>query len=107
MFLIYSDVPWGDDGETCKYDATTTPATAVVMGFETLPHNDLDSVMYHLANVGNIFIKGIIHIIFVTIHAKMTICNFILFLLSSSIYKFGLYVWVSDCLFVSNKCQNG
>ncbi|XP_023347981.1 cysteine protease RD19A isoform X2 [Eurytemora carolleeae] len=47
-----SDVPWGDDGETCKYDATTTPATAVVMGFETLPHNDLDSVMYHLANVG-------------------------------------------------------
>lgn len=47
-----SDVPWGDDGETCLYDATTTPATAVVMGFETLPHNDLDSVMYHLANIG-------------------------------------------------------
>lgn len=55
--MIYSDVPWGDDGETCLYDATTTPATAVVMGFETLPHNDLDSVMYHLANIGNTMIS--------------------------------------------------
>jgi len=27
--------------------------------------------------------------------------------LSKSIYKFGLSVWVSVCLFVSNKRQNG
>ena len=45
--------PWGTgDDETCNFDARTTEPTAIVMGYETLPHNDMLAVMDHLANKG-------------------------------------------------------
>ena len=45
--------PWGDgDDEVCKFDARTTDSSVMVMGWETLPHNDMLAVMEHLANKG-------------------------------------------------------
>jgi len=36
----------------CDYDARSTPASVMTLGFETLPHNDQLAVMAHLANKG-------------------------------------------------------
>lgn len=52
-FLLDSGDPWGaGDDEVCKFDATKTDVTAMTMGFETIPHNDMEAAMEHLANVG-------------------------------------------------------
>lgn len=54
-FLLNSGDPWGaGDDEICKFDATKTDVTAMTMGFETLPHNDMEAAMEHLANVGEL-----------------------------------------------------
>ena len=51
--------PWGEgDDQVCNFDATTTGASVMVMGWETLPHNDMLAVMEHLANKG----KSISHL---------------------------------------------
>jgi len=42
----------GANDDICKFDARTTEASVMVMGWETLPHNDMLSVMDHLANKG-------------------------------------------------------
>ena len=51
-----SDYPYtsGQTGETgeCMYDAESQTAAAYVRGYVTLPHNDLDAVMNHIANIG-------------------------------------------------------
>ena len=43
----------GANDDICKFDARTTEASVMVMGWETLPHNDMLTVMDHLANKGN------------------------------------------------------
>ena len=43
----------GSNDDICKFDARQTEASVMVMGWETLPHNDMLSVMDHLANKGN------------------------------------------------------
>lgn len=51
-----SDYPYtsGETGETgeCMYDAESQTAAVYVRGYETLPHNDLDAVMNHIATIG-------------------------------------------------------
>jgi len=47
----YTSGTFGATGD-CKYDATNTSPTATLRGYETLPRNDYESVMNHLANVG-------------------------------------------------------
>merc|ERR1739838_912642 len=42
----------GGNDDVCEFDATTTDATVMTMGFETLPHNDAAALMDHLANMG-------------------------------------------------------
>ena len=45
--------PWGDgDDQVCNFDARTTDSSVTVMGWETLPHNDMLALMDHLANKG-------------------------------------------------------
>ena len=44
---------FGSNDDICKFDARTTEASVMVMGWETLPHNDMLAVMDHLANKGN------------------------------------------------------
>jgi hypothetical protein len=49
--------PWGaGDDEICRFDGNKQDVTVMVMGFETLPHNELDAAMEHLANVGKLFL---------------------------------------------------
>merc|ERR1711990_1420820 len=42
----------GGNDDVCEFDATTTDATVMTMGFETLPHNDAAALMDHLATEG-------------------------------------------------------
>jgi len=42
----------GGNDDVCEFDATTTDATVMTMGFETLPHNDAAALMNHLATAG-------------------------------------------------------
>jgi len=42
----------GGNDDHCDFDATTTDAAVMTMGFETLPHNDAAALMSHLANKG-------------------------------------------------------
>merc|ERR1712110_738401 len=42
----------GGNDDVCEFDATTTDATVMTMGFETLPHNDAAALMNHLATQG-------------------------------------------------------
>merc|ERR550539_2042864 len=42
----------GSNDDICKFDARKTESSVMVMGWETLPHNDMLSVMDHLANKG-------------------------------------------------------
>merc|ERR1712210_30769 len=42
----------GGNDDVCEFDATTTDATVMTMGFETLPHNDAAALMNHLATKG-------------------------------------------------------
>ena len=45
--------PWGTgDDQVCNFDARQTEVSVMTMGWETLPHNDMLSVMDHLANKG-------------------------------------------------------
>ena len=45
--------PWGiGDDQVCNFDATNTDASVMVMGWETLPHNDMLALMDHLAKKG-------------------------------------------------------
>ena len=44
---------FGSNDDICKFDARKTEASVTVMGWETLPHNDMLAVMDHLANKGN------------------------------------------------------
>jgi hypothetical protein len=34
------------------FDGNTQDVSVMVMGFETLPHNEMEPVMEHLANIG-------------------------------------------------------
>ena len=56
------DYPYtsGHTGRTgdCKYDAESQTAGVYVRGYETLPHNDYNAVMNHIANVGPLAIAG-------------------------------------------------
>ena len=46
--------PWGTgDDQICNFDARQTDVSVMTMGWETLPHNDMLSVMDHLANKGD------------------------------------------------------
>ena len=49
---------FGSNDDICKFDARKTEASVMVMGWETLPHNDMLAVMEHLANKG----KSISHL---------------------------------------------
>merc|ERR1712228_918365 len=42
----------GGNDDVCEFDATTTDATVMTMGFETLPRNDAAALMNHLATEG-------------------------------------------------------
>jgi len=42
----------GANDDVCKFDARQTDVSVMTMGWATLPHNDMLSVMDHLANVG-------------------------------------------------------
>merc|ERR1711936_821077 len=42
----------GGNDDVCEFDATTTDAAVMTMGFETLPHNDAAALMNHLATKG-------------------------------------------------------
>lgn len=42
----------GGNDDVCEFDATTTDATVMTMGFKTLPHNDAAALMNHLATEG-------------------------------------------------------
>jgi cathepsin L len=42
----------GGNDDVCEFDATTTDATVMTMGFETLPRNDAAALMSHLATEG-------------------------------------------------------
>merc|ERR1712107_920923 len=42
----------GGNDDVCEFDATTTDATVMTLGFETLPHNDAAALMNHLATKG-------------------------------------------------------
>jgi len=45
--------PWGaGDDQKCKFNGNTQDVSVMVMGFETLPHNEYEAAMEHLANVG-------------------------------------------------------
>ena len=44
----------GGNDDHCDFDATTTDAAVMTMGFETLPHNDAAALMSHLANKGEL-----------------------------------------------------
>merc|ERR1712066_1029894 len=54
--ITESDYPYesghGSNDDICKFDARTTEASVMVMGWETLPHNDMLALMDHLANKG-------------------------------------------------------
>ena len=56
-----SDYPYtsGTTGETgeCKYDAESQEAAVYVRGQETLPHNDYNAVINHIATVGPLAIS--------------------------------------------------
>ena len=53
QFLLCSGDPWGaGDDEICRFDGNKQDVTVMVMGFETLPHNEMEPAMEHLANVG-------------------------------------------------------
>ena len=43
---------YGANDDVCKFDARQTDVSVMTMGWETLPHNDMLSVMDHLANKG-------------------------------------------------------
>lgn len=47
----YTSGTTGETGE-CMYDAESQTAAVYVRGYETLPHNSLEAVMNHIANVG-------------------------------------------------------
>ena len=40
------------ESETCVYDAASMDAAVYVRGYETLPHNDHDALINHIAFVG-------------------------------------------------------
>merc|ERR1711951_150110 len=42
----------GGNDDVCEFDATTTDAVVMTMGFETLPRNDAAALMNHLATKG-------------------------------------------------------
>jgi len=46
------DYPYTATTGTCDYDANSMDAMATLRGYETLPRNDYESVMNHLATVG-------------------------------------------------------
>merc|ERR1711936_1241745 len=46
----------GGNDDVCEFDATTTDATVMTMGFETLPHNDAAALMNHLATKGHLWL---------------------------------------------------
>ena len=52
-YLLGSGEPWGaGDDEKCMFNGNTQDVSVMVMGFETLPHNEYEAAMDHLANVG-------------------------------------------------------
>ncbi len=49
----FSGDPWGaGDDEKCMFNGNTQDVSVMVMGFETLPHNEYEAALEHLANVG-------------------------------------------------------
>ena len=56
QYLREADYPYtsGTTGKTgeCKYNAESQEAAVYVRGYETLPHNNYDAVINHIANVG-------------------------------------------------------
>jgi hypothetical protein len=53
VIFLNSGDPWGaGDDEKCMFDGNTQDVSVMVMGFETLPHNEMEPVMEHLANIG-------------------------------------------------------
>ena len=47
----YTSGGTGRTGE-CEYDAESMTASVYNRGYETLPHNDYNATMWHIANVG-------------------------------------------------------
>lgn len=45
-------LPYTESDGDCTFNANSMPSALSVRGFERLPRNDPDVVMWHLANVG-------------------------------------------------------